>query len=339
MKRLIKQHFGKQKDIKKIIVPTLKYMYRIYSANEMTRDIRLYLDSNIRVIGYRKEIQNGYISKNIKLWIWYVITKQLSKKKAINMMVDFKIKEEDEYLIYIAKKYLNKNLIRLSKKYKAHTLKEFDKIIADVLEDIDSYTKKFAFRKLSFIVSDGGQSLEDIVMELKYWGIYTIILQYPQIDDMDHCLNLCKCGIHNHGINIIKHASNMSNNVLIRNKEDNTFSSLKVSIEESFIKENSLDHSVDTNTKTHNRMFVSKILKSYSGKRNKFLSLMSGVYSERFSDYLTKVGYIENNDELYDKLASNNNIDLYISLCASHLGITPYNAKQFLEDLKDKYER
>jgi len=349
MRDLIRKHFGKRsKEINhKIMVHTMKYLFRIVSAHEMTRNIRVDLDDDsVRVIDYRKAVQEGYVIKNIKFWIWYIIANNLSKKKAMKVMHDFGIKDSDKMLAFVAKKNLNEELVKLAKRYDAHTLKEFQEIEEKCLKENQKYVRKFAYKKMRFITNDG-PTLDDIIMDLNYWGFYTIVLQYPQIDSMEHCQNLYRRGVHNHGINRIKNADTMKNKVLIQ-ENDGTFSNNKVSYEvlagnqhqelsDPAIGSNPLDIKTRVDEVKENKLFVSKMLKEHSGKRNKFLKLMSGTHSEKFSDFLSCEGYIENNDELFDRLLSNDNIDLYISLCAKWLNITPYQATQFLDKLRNRY--
>jgi len=337
MRSLIRKHFGKQKKevVHKIMTHTMRYMFRLVSAHEMTRAIRVDLeDPSVRIIDYRKEIQEGYIIKNIKFWVWYIIANRLSKKKSMKIMSEFGIRDDDRCLAFVAKKYLDRDLVKLAKKYDAHSLHEFKSITEKCLKETESYTKKFAYRKLRFLIADG-TTMDDIHMELNYWGLYTIILQYPQIDDMKHCLNLYRRGVHNHGINMIKKATTAKNNVLVQNG-DGTFENLKASAEVVDVK-NMSEFSVSHEEERDNKLFVSKMLKENNGKKNKFLKLMTGTYSEKFSDFLSRDGYIENNDDLFDRLLSNDNIDLYMSLCAKFLRITPYQAKQFVNHLRSKY--
>src|SRR5205085_1438118 len=114
--------------------------------------------------------------------------------------------------------------------YKPLTPAKLDNLITDVINEIETHTSKFVFKKHTFILDSEGEDAKSIKQELYFWATYAILKAYPRIDSFLHAVNIAKTALHNRGINLIYEHTAQSRKRLIKNP-DGTFSSRQVPLQ------------------------------------------------------------------------------------------------------------
>jgi hypothetical protein len=321
----------------------IAYLLKVETSTNFNKLARYYVE-DIKPIDIRKQLHKGYFIKNFKLWALKVIKDNLSPQQALELTKKFGVSKSDFrfFKVFMQSKYLKK-VKKLVESRTIHTIPKLDSFVVKAILSLDDYIKKFVRKKLIFITHGGHFTFDDIVSELRMYGIYAAYQQYPLVDSYLHLTNIMKRGIHNFGINMIKQNTTQSRQVLHRN-DDGTFSGLKMSmsassggyvsaigatdIEGDCIEESSEDD-FETSIDSIN------LLKSTKGLKRDFLILHTGIFNQDFSDYLVEVGINVPNDEWFD-ICLRNDIKDYTNQCADYLNVTRYKAHTFLNELRNE---
>lgn len=347
IEQLVSKHYGAipEKHLENINAVSLGYLFRVCTATDLTKVLRGALGTDVKVIDFRRDLQNGYFLKNVKLWIWRIVKQQHSPKKAARIMVRYGIQPEDMTLARVAMKHpvLSKKLRNLSARYRGHTLRQYESVLAQCLEDVHGYCTRFAIRKLRFLTFGGHMSHEDLVLELKYYAIYGMLLQYPVVETRLHLTNVGKRAAHNFGINLIQQQTTQGRGHL-RQEKDGSFTTVKVSRDASAdgylhhinqtadITGNS-DNAGERAPDFYDRVTVNTLLARHGGKKRVFLTLLTGHYDKKFSKYLNKQD-LPDNDLLMERLIRQDTVNKYVDLVADFLDVSPYQTQVFMNQLR-----
>ncbi|QJT71076.1 hypothetical protein GR11A_00038 [Vibrio phage vB_VcorM_GR11A] len=350
---LLTKHFNTpidKKQRKKILLSTLRHVLRIETSSQHKETLRKVYGAESRVIDFQRDLSNtGYIIKNLKLFLVYHYNSKLfGVSQLLKPAKLFGLKVEDAKLINLLREDTDAltKLDKLCKKLeKPLTVKEMDSLLISVNSKLFTYTSKFAGRKLRFATLGSHLRIDDIASELRLLGMQGLLKAYPQMDSELHALNIAKRTIHNQGINMIHHFTSQGRCSLVR-EDDGTFSSLKVSLdvfdESSGPTECSVAVSLDGSTVSAGdatsdlSMTYKRLIKAHKGSKKKFIKLLAGHYSPSFSRWLTKNStYIEQNDELFDRLQRRGSLSRYINLVSDYLGMSRSDSTRFLTELKE----
>lgn len=184
-------------------------------------ELRARLGENHKAI-WEGVISDGYLLKNCKLYLWaYTMNKMAGLPTS---PASFGVSRQD------AAKLRKIDLSSLGT-FKAYSIQEFDRleIAIFVSSSLELYIKKFAIKKLRFLVSNGTYSLDCIRSNLMAHAILALRKQYPRFESELHALNACKTAIHNAGMGMIEYGTRGKRSVLIRNA-DSTFSNINSSL-------------------------------------------------------------------------------------------------------------
>lgn len=321
-----------------IAMVALAYLLKVAQAKDLNAAIAKYTDIN--PLTFRNSLRQAYIIKNLKFWLWYCAYNNLGRSAADDASDDFDIRPKDFQLLPMLRKskywkplialantkvLRHKNPKMIGKlRYRALNLQIINHEIERILLSLDSYLKKYVFKKLKFITHNDYIGVMDIFNELQLSGVSGVLAQYPLIDSRLHLTNIFKCSAKNHGCNLIKFYTTQSRNVLVEEK-DGTFTSKKRSID------NSPPGWIDTLGSVQDNIEITcdveSLYKISTPLEKDFLNLISGKYDEGFSRYLSYEGYADS-DETFDKMLYTR-ISKFIDLSARYLGMD--------KDTKDDY--
>lgn len=344
---LLNQHFGSQAPecTDAIVAAAVGYLLRVRSSVQLTAAIRESIP-DAHVVDFRKDLQTAYFLRNLKLWIWRVVTRGYSPRLARTMMDTYDVLDDDIEIARVV--HHNPQLLAdvqlQGQHYRGHRLAQYDEIMESILHELHSHISRFAWRRLRFISKNGYMSMDDIITDLKMYGLYSMRLQYPKVQSRLHLVNVCKNSVRNFGMNMIASFTTKSRQHM-RQEDDGSFSAVKVSID-SVNHDNFLTYHNHTSDITGassedgngaagvlDRISVTRVMEGLAGPRREFLELLLGHHNEGFSEWLQSIGYMEN-DELLDVLLEEDDVNSYISLAAEFVGISEYRANTILNEMR-----
>ena len=227
------------------------------------------------------------------------------------------------------------------------TIRQFDRFVGRVLssEDLVTYTRKFIYRKFSFIMKSYGKELEDIENTLLSNALYGLQRSYPRFEHVGHGIAIAKTLVKRSGINYIQELTTQKQNQLIHDQERNTYSKTTVSLD-AMVDGTGQFLSAD-GTFVHRSLLVvglagantfgqlpwdtlhalKELVNSnkLKAKQRQFLRLMMGDYSEEFSTFLGA-----ENDDMLESIPYHS----YLNKVCTFLSIPLDAATQFLSNLK-----
>jgi hypothetical protein len=292
------------------VCAVLEYLFRVKNVRQVTKLFRQLglLFSPIK----DPLISNGYLMKNVKLWLYY----RHCNGATLGLTSMFEVRVEDYKLHHYVSSTLDKHFRSWRYAgYKALTLIGFDRSVFKVYTSVETYTKKFVYRKMRFIVNAQSVTPLDLVNDCRDKALAALMHKYPCVETMLHAQNLARRTIKNHGMNLIDHYTTQSRNRTIRNP-DGTFSNNVIplhSLETGSDLTQSLDWYMadatggridsirECDASRDLKITVKNLLSSYSGKRKAFITLLMGGYNQQFSEWLHSQGIKLDNDELFDR--------------------------------------
>jgi hypothetical protein len=226
-------------------------------------------------------------------------------------------------------------------------LTEAQKFYTEVLtsEDLNSYTLRYVHKKMSFLGSGYGVTMQDLKCELIGWGLYSLQRAYPAFDDVGHGLQIAKTVIKRTGVNIMKARTAKRNNELITNEDG---SCTKTTVSTANIQDGTGQFLTLDGTFIHRSLLVVGIngfnqeqesvpwetsvsikqlcdSKMFTDKHRLFLDLMLGQHHDEFSEFLS----VPNED--FIECAK---YDVYKRQVCNYLNISECAANKFLSSLK-----
>lgn len=258
-------------------------IYTLGLTDRQAGAVFAYLFSLIPTKQYKEEVPNGYrlkqdvidnsgyILKNCKVFAYRYAYRRYTGG-ALPNYERYGIHEADVDLL----KRLNLDNIDMGR-YKAASLKRFDKVVSDVLscKEFEVYLSRFIHKKLRFIIQSYGDSFDNIKSHLKEKALYHIYRTYPYFDTKLHMLNVAKRAAHNAGIDYIRHKTSQKNNRLVFDGEG--YMALNVDID-------SLHHLPTEDPGRINAPCLTNF--KFSKRAALYLSLMQGEFDSEFSEYL-----------------------------------------------------
>ena len=171
-------------------------------------------------------IQNGYVLKNCKFYIYKLVVDATYKKK----YAEFGVSEEDSKFIL---KNLNKfgivdHLLTLyNEGYKPLGLAFFEQTVLEEIqsEKMMSYMNKYLYKKLRFLMSSQKLTAEDIRQDFLVQCDIRAFRVYPRIQNRVHLRNILRQVIHSTGGSLRDDYTKVQRNTLTR---DSTGSFLSI---------------------------------------------------------------------------------------------------------------
>lgn len=288
--------------------------------------LRKHLGYDFSVTEFRSAItRNGYLLQNIKFWIW------TSKREGV--------KRRDKVLLDLCRgsDKIRPHLVSLKKAgYKKPSLDYVSSFLSSSYDEVLTQTRKFVYKKMTFILKSFHEDAQDLVSELMAEGLRGLFLTYPMIVSSEHGIRLIKRTIHNAGINLIHTytaskrkrlvscASGYRNQVL---SWEDYMQAKQDSEEEGESEGNETSGNMDN---LHLRLSVEKIAGSLSPEKLVALQLLMGLYDKEFTAYLHEEGYLSEGETNEDMAIE----DEYINLIFLFLNIGVDKKRAFLRDLR-----
>jgi hypothetical protein len=255
----------------------------------------------------KEELDSSYIQRNCKFFVYARMVDSNTNPESYN------VKKYANYCIHYAKHLTLTNI-----KCTVWSLKKLDRAEVWIVKHLQSYVRKFIYRKMRFIVNSYGVGADDIEADLMLRGIQALRKNYPFYKSELHAINTVKTAIHNLGIDIIIKYTRQKNNRL--NKTSDGFESTLVDF-------NVLENYIaDDEGKEKSELSMS--LKSLEYKMNKrgclYIVLARGDYNKEFSEFLGS-----DNTEYCEK-----NYSRYLGRIRTYLGVSKEEVDRFLAKLR-----
>lgn len=299
----------------------LRYIFRLIGSTEFKKTILKLSpasDKSLILKISRDILKNGYIMKNIKLWLYCLSYHNLAgSRKRKEVADDFKILEQDYGLINVLR-----SIPEISKlhKYPSMELHEFDEVVGNQLRKLKPYIGKFVNKKMKYIQMFHTLSSADLCSDLMYEAIAVVMFYYPRIQNTQHLENIMKVKVRNTGCNMMDWYGNTKRCVeLHRTINDSSMDAL-------------LEHEIVTDDHI-TKQVVTKLLMKYTDKRRDFLNLIMH-YNKEFSDWLHERGVKLPNDELLERGNHKN----YINYVLDYLEVDREAAQPFINQIKSMIE-
>lgn len=348
-------------ELRGICQKTLAYLLKTADDNR-SRQASTDLSNAMKHIGghkipstreYRRDIYaNGYVIKNLKLWLWWIASKGLKPRDSYYCMGDFGIKRKDWPLakLTMTDKRLRARLRKMSRTYEAHTLEQFDSMVHKAVAAADNAIRSYAYNKLRFLEMTRFITNDDLLSELRYHAVLGLTRQYPKIESEEYARNLAGLCARNGGNSVIKEHTKDGNKFLTQN-QDSTWDGLILSYDNDmhdavpmtdFLdpqEERSAASDVDVQDRLA-ALNADLLVSRYTGKKRTFVTLMLGIENQGFSEYLAEFGLPANHvlfdvmfDDELDSSGRTEMLNRYVGHAASWLGVREKAAWKFLDRL------
>jgi len=215
------------------------------------------------------------------------------------------------------------DLSHVPKKFRAHTLKDFQESLSTFLTspDLNNLLGKFISKKMRFMIKSYGDTRDDLQMSMRVAAMYNIYRVYPYFESYLHMCNVGKGAAAKHGHSLIKQRTTLKNQRLTSNS-DGTHSSRIVPLEavhHVLSTEEYVDISVE---------LIETIMTRCTPRVQHFFHLLSGNFDSEFSLFLGQD----------NKLAAlEMRFDVYQSHVQRYLGVTPAQVRGLYGKLRNRY--
>lgn len=277
--RLMSNHLKEGFDEKAVTNATVMFLFRGLNYSNYSTLIT-------SIVGYKPKMRelvndlkcNGYLLKNLKLWLFYE-TKYPNKAKPSK----FNIEDNDVGILAILSP-TTKRFLKSLRKYAALTLNKFDTSVTRMFNDTDVWLGKFVSKKLRFVVQMQGLHRSDIETEIVYRGIQGVYAMYPFVDSYLHGVNIMKRCMRHAGLNLIQHYTSQKLQRLLK-ETDGTFQAKVVSFDSALpLLKDLCTVDPDTGLKQD---FI-KFADNLPPKKKLFLDLLLGNTNQEFIQFLGK---------------------------------------------------
>lgn len=241
----------------------------------------------------------GAIIRQYKLWLFFVVKKQMGYEEAAALAEQWGVHGEDVASFSTCCQRTTLVYLRqLGRKYAALTSDKFGRICEEIVLAVRDTARKFVYVKMRFIDRHQrtGLTLEDMESETIEHGLQKLMLQYPVIQSKLHAINIVKHVVRNHGLNLIQKYTRIKNNVMVAADGAQT----RVLDVNNLPSEMQL--AAPPSRETSDLYLDYKwLVHKFKDKRRTLLALLSGLYHRGFSAWLSTQGVQYPNDEFIDR--------------------------------------
>lgn len=154
----------------------------------------------IEYVGDKEEAQrildttryDAYVLKNCKLYAWAVWCARAAQKPEPKRTA-FEVERAD------AQWLKRLDLSHLDAKFPSYGLEDFEFLVSDTMERLDTHIGKFINGKMHFLIKSYGVTFEAIKGDLHVAALRALYLQFPRYESLLHFENVAKHQIHNTG--------------------------------------------------------------------------------------------------------------------------------------------
>lgn len=320
-----------------LIDATIRYAFRTLNARDYEALFREVTEHKIRLIELRRSLlSDGYVMKNLKMYLYYAHTNKRTDLLDVERAFKVKLRDRDLYKALLPETRRQLDGFK-AQGFKAMTLYGFDEACVLALKKVKNFTRKFVNRKMKFIMTSDSQETHDIAAHLEMNGLQALMLYYPAFETMEHLINIMKRTIHNTGINYIEKHTSAKRGRLSRDSEG-AFTAKVVPLHSVAVEKelSTIENGTQIDGSREDtfslRITVEKLLSKFSDKRQQFLQLIMGHYSEDFSRFLRETGASTlDNDLLWDRAQD---LDEYIQHTLDFLGVSYSTGDKFVSHLR-----
>jgi hypothetical protein len=304
---------------------------------------------------------DGYIMRNLKLWLFRCHRRGLTRKEGLALCKKFGLKKDDAKAYYYYLRYVKKSMPKIYSL--CYSPKKFEAWMAECIEEVNTFTMKFVYKKLKFVFSGQGLKAEDIAMDLYLKGMQALCFYMPRVETREHAVNIIKKVIANHGKNIIgKNTTQKAGRIIAQHDgtdEKSTFAqwtnrimNIEAATTTAVLKERYRTNTHDvlsvpiTGTKNVSEhdyelsLDVKKMLMQASPKRKQFLRLLMGEFDYDFTLWLRDEELIDedqNNQDFYDRMSKAKMEKLMQYIC-SFLKLSDERTKKWIRKTRRHLE-
>lgn len=305
---------------------------------------------------WKAAIQNGYLVKNVKAWLFWCAKQRLRGAAADKAGAAFKVKPEDYCLRLMMTNDCARHLQKLAERYPALTIERIDARVTEIFNDMREWLAKFVHKKMRFVYQQQGLEAHDMSMEVFAKGLHGLYLTYPVIESYLHAVNIVKSAAHNYGINIIMQQTHECRARIIKSS-DNTFVTRVVALDDGVAQE--IDNTIHEDATGHAEMRhdLERLFNGYAiqgcssisfqwllyesealctpfmSKKQRFLALLMGYEDWEFNQWLNSVHRIKSTGSEYlDKTE----VPRFVKLVCQFLGVPEEKGHHFMARLQSR---
>lgn len=245
-----------------------------------------------KIIKILRQNEEGWILKNCKLYAWASYKSKTKVRKPDPLEYEVPV---------IDSKFLSKlNLTHLDLKFPNFTIKQYDKIISDIIfgSKIETYIGKFISKKHLFLIKSYGITRDDIKAEMQTNAIRAVYMHYPRFESRLHFENVVKAAIHNSGHSLISEYTADKRQRLHTIKVNGETVPESRHIELTTIS-NKLEAPISNLEQIRESLEVlDKLSHKMRPEVKRFLMVCAGLYDSEFSEFLG-----EDNSDLVDRIS------------------------------------
>lgn len=331
---LLSEHFPdnyldlSKRDRNAAVEATLLYAFNGMNVSEFTKIMRPLAGE--RIIDYRLALQGTGRMYQAKTFLYRAYVKgnleDVFKETQLKLR-DAKLKKWVKGKDSLAEVFDN----FIDQGYKPVAWGKVQEAIVANLPDVRKYAMYKVNKDLAFVVKSGQTERNDLVDELVLAAIQGVYKTYPRIENRKHMLNIMKRTITNACTNLQYHHSTASRKAMHEEKDANGQVVYRNVIQKIELVQ---DHpNLVAGTTPETGMALGQLRGRYTGTRLYYIDLITGKYDVDFSQWLSKRGYHQPNDVVFDDMLSSGAISEYCKLAGLYLRL-PEGGVGFNERLK-----
>jgi hypothetical protein len=179
---------------------------------------------------------------------------------------------------------------------------------------------------LNFVIRASQAQKDELVDELIALAVQNVYRTYPKLIRKKHILNIMKRSINNWVINMQHRYSCESNREMVAEQEQGVevYRNLMQKID---LVEQDHPNLISSENPTKG-IVLDRLQTIYKGPQLSYIQLLTGTFNLPFSQWLVKRGW-DANDELFDQLLGQGDIERYCKLAGKFLGLSGEPRREF----------
>lgn len=312
----------------------ISYLFKTLSAPDVVahlRDQQGLTNAQARELCTRFNY-DGYLLRNLKPYLFYCAANSVDNlTDAQKYARKFDVAERDILLAreIRERKRLRKGLKPLVKKYAALPPKKYNREIEELPERIRPRLIQYAYRKLRFIYnnSHNARSQEDIINDLMFKGLQTVMVMYPRIESREHASNLAIVGAKRAGLNLIGAQTSLQRATLVQNEKGDGFISRVISWDTDYDMTSEITQRKRSDIELlESSIMVNQIQARYTGKKLQALRALMGFHDPELSAWLLKnathrAHRMPNDDLLLHLIERRSSLSIYEAYLCGFFGV------------------
>ena len=118
----------------------------------------------------------GELLKNLKLFVIYCRRNKLAEEEVVRYRTKYGLAVSDARLYHYAKNY------PIPQHIPVYSIRAYDRLLVSVAQEVETFIRKFVYRKMRFVINSTNCRSEDLVSELRCHSLQSVSYMFPYVD-------------------------------------------------------------------------------------------------------------------------------------------------------------